>query len=69
MRFGTWNVRSLKRAGSLTAAGRELANSGLGRVASTCECGNEPSGSIKFREFLDWAENRLAFQEGLCCME
>jgi hypothetical protein len=25
MRFGTWNVRSLCRAGSFTAAGRELA--------------------------------------------
>jgi len=25
MRFGTWNVRSLYRAGSLTAATRELA--------------------------------------------
>jgi hypothetical protein len=26
----------------------------LGReVASACECGNEPSGSIKFGEFLD----------------
>ena len=26
MRFGTWNVRSLYRAGSLTAAAKELAN-------------------------------------------
>ena len=25
MRFGTWNVRNLCRAGSLTAAARELA--------------------------------------------
>jgi hypothetical protein len=25
MRFGTWNFRSLYRAGSLTAAARELA--------------------------------------------
>jgi len=23
-------------------------------VAGTCECGNEPSGSIKCGEFLDW---------------
>jgi len=23
-------------------------------MAGTCECGNEPSGSIKFGEFLDW---------------
>jgi len=26
--------------------------SGQGQVADTCECGNEPSGSIKRREFL-----------------
>jgi hypothetical protein len=24
------------------------------QVAGTCECGNEPSGSIKCEEFLDW---------------
>jgi hypothetical protein len=23
-------------------------------VAGTCECGNEPSGSIKYGEFLDY---------------
>jgi len=28
MRFGTWNARSLYRAGSLTAAVRELAKDG-----------------------------------------
>ena len=32
MRFGTWNVRSLYRAGSLTAAGRELARCKLDLV-------------------------------------
>jgi hypothetical protein len=70
MRFGTWKVRNLYRAGSLTAAVRELAKdgasgsrmwgygldragSGYGQVAGTCECGNEPSGSIKCGEFLD----------------
>jgi len=26
---------------------------GYGQVASTCECGNEPSGSIKYGEFPD----------------
>jgi len=25
----------------------------IGQVESTCECNNEPSGSIKCREFLD----------------
>jgi hypothetical protein len=32
MRFGTWIVRSLYRAGSLTAAARELAGYKLGLV-------------------------------------
>ena len=27
--------------------------SGQGQVAGTCECSNEPSGSIKCGEFLD----------------
>jgi len=31
----------------------DRAGSELGQVASTCECGNEPSGSIKCGEFLD----------------
>jgi hypothetical protein len=26
------------------------------QVADTCECGNEPSGSIKLGEFLDWLQ-------------
>jgi hypothetical protein len=26
---------------------------GLAQVAGNCECGNEPSGSIKHGEFLD----------------
>jgi len=26
---------------------------GWGQVAGTCECGNEPAGSVKCREFLD----------------
>ena len=33
--------------------GLDGAGSGWGRVAGTCECGNEPSGSIKRGEFLD----------------
>ena len=36
-------------------------------MAGSCECGNEPSGSIKCGEFL--VENRLASQEGLCSMQ
>ena len=38
-------------------------------MADTCECGNEPSGSIKRGEFLRRAENRLASQDGFCSME
>ena len=33
--------------------GLDQAGSGQGQVACTCECGNEPSGSIKCGEFLD----------------
>jgi len=33
--------------------GLELSGSGQGQVADTCECGNEPLGSIKHGEFLD----------------
>ena len=40
-----------------------------GEVAGTCECGNELSGSIKCREFLDYLQNQLPSQEGLCSME
>jgi hypothetical protein len=31
----------------------DCAGSGEGQVVGTCECGNEPSGSIKCGEFLD----------------
>jgi len=33
--------------------GLDPTGSGWGQVASTCECGNEPSGYIKCGEFLD----------------
>ena len=33
--------------------GVDRAGSGKGQVAGTCECGNEPSGTIKCGEFLD----------------
>jgi hypothetical protein len=31
----------------------DWAGSGYGQMAGACECGNEPSGSIKCGEFLD----------------
>jgi len=37
--------------GNLT--GREDPGSGWGEVAGSCDCGNEPSGSIKCGDFLD----------------
>ena len=33
--------------------GLDRAGSGQGQVAGTCECGNEPSGSLKCGEFPD----------------
>jgi hypothetical protein len=38
-------------------------------VAGSCEHGNEPSGSIKCGEFLDYLSVLLASQEGPCSME
>jgi hypothetical protein len=33
-------------------------------VTGACDCGNEPSGSAKCREFFDWL-SMLAYQEEL----
>ena len=41
----------------------------IGQMAGTCEYGDEPSGFIKCGEFLDWLQNQLDSQEGLCSME
>jgi hypothetical protein len=39
-------------------------------MAGSCECGNEPSSSIKCGEILDRLRNcLLSFQEGLCSSE
>jgi hypothetical protein len=37
-------------------------------VASSCEHGNELSGSIKDVEFFYYLSALLASQEGICCM-
>jgi hypothetical protein len=37
----------------MSGHGLDRSGSGEGQVAATCECGNEPSGSIKCGEFLD----------------
>jgi hypothetical protein len=36
--------------------GLESAGSGYRQVVGSCECGNEPSGSIKCGEFFDWLQ-------------
>jgi hypothetical protein len=46
-----------------------LFGSGKGQVAGSCEYGDEPSGSIKYGEFLDKLSIVLASQEGLYSME
>ena len=38
-------------------------------MAGCCECGNEPSGSVKCGKFLELVEALLASQEGLCSVE
>ena len=35
------------------ACGLDRAGPGYGQVAYACECGNEPSGSVKCGELLD----------------
>ena len=37
----------------MSGYGLDRAGLGNGRMAGTCECGNEPSGSIKCGEFRD----------------
>jgi len=36
--------------------GLDRAESGSGQVAVICECGDEPSGSVKCGEFLDYLQ-------------
>ena len=49
MRFGTWNVRSLYRAGSLTAAAREIARYKLDLV-SVQEVRWDKGGTVRTRD-------------------
>ena len=42
--------------GGMWVYGLDWAGPGQGQVADTCECGNEPSGSVKCGEFLDWLQ-------------
>jgi hypothetical protein len=60
----TWVFRKWEGLWGLQAFG-----SGEGQVAGSCEYGNELSSSMKCGEFLDWLQNQLSSQEGLCSME
>ena len=33
-------------------------------MADACECGNEPSGSVKCGEFLDWLQTSQLLKKG-----
>jgi hypothetical protein len=46
------NIKTSSGSG-MRGYGLDWAGSGKGQVVSTCECGNEPSGSVKCGEFLD----------------
>jgi hypothetical protein len=48
--------------------GLDQSGTGYGQVTGNFECSNEPSGSIKCGEFIDWL-NLLASEEELCSME
>ena len=48
--LGTWNVRSLKRAGSLTAAARELSRYKLDLVGAQ-EVRLDKGGTVRARDY------------------
>jgi len=47
------NIKMRSSGSGMWGCGLERAGSGYGQVPRTCECGNESSGSIKCREFID----------------
>jgi hypothetical protein len=53
--FGKWDAGSM-----------DWSASGQGQMADSWARGNEPSGSMKCREFYEWLRTLLASQEGLC---
>ena len=58
MRFGTWNVRSLYRAGSFTAAARELAGYKLDLVGVQ-EVGWDREGTVRARDYNFFMEKEM----------
>jgi len=68
MRFGTWNVRSLYRAGSLTTAARELARfSGCEEVrwgkGDTVRAGDYNFSMEKETKIINWEQDSLCTTE------
>jgi hypothetical protein len=51
MIFGTWNVRSLYREGSLTAAARELARYKL-HIVGVQEVGWDNDGTVRTGDYI-----------------
>ena len=51
----TWmdNIRNDLQEVGCVCIWTGLSRPRIGRVADACECGNEPSGSVKCGEFLD----------------
>ena len=50
------NIKMDLQGIGLWGYGLDRAGSGQGQVAGNCEWGNEPSGSVNCREFLDWLQ-------------
>jgi hypothetical protein len=68
-RFGVWNVRSLYRAGLLTAAARELARYKLNLVrvlelrwetGGTVRAGDYNFFNRKEMKIINWEQNRIS---------
>jgi hypothetical protein len=47
------DIRELELGGGGGGGGLGRSGAGLGQIAGSCKCGDEPSGSIKRGEFLD----------------
>ena len=50
------NIKRIFKSG-MWLHGLDRSGSGQGEMVGTCECRNEPSGSIKFGEFLETLRN------------
>ena len=61
MRFGTWNVRSLYGAGSLTVAARELARCKLGLVAVR-EVMGDKGGTVSAGDYIFYGKGNKNHQ-------